>query len=118
MRYATPSGSGTGSGVLDWVSVETSSISMITQSNPSSRDRRPSVVMTATGAASLSMNPMRACGSAGSIARYAAPDFTTASIVTTARAERSRSSATHSPVPMPRSESTCANRLADSSSSR
>ena len=74
--------------------------------------------MTAVGAASVSMNSIRASGSAGSIGRYAAPVLSTASIATIASAERSNSSATHCPGPTPRPANRCANRLAASSSSR
>ena len=59
------------------------------------------VVTAAIGAASVSMNLIRASGSAGSTARYAAPVLSTANIATTARAERSNSSATHPPGPTP-----------------
>ena len=42
---------------------------MTSSSYPSSRERRPAVVIAAIGAASASMNPIRASGSAGSIGR-------------------------------------------------
>ncbi len=61
----------------------------------------PAVVIATSGAASASMNPIRAAGSAGSIGRYAAPVLSTASIATIASADRSNSSATHCPGPTP-----------------
>ena len=70
---------------------------MTARSHAASRDRSPVVVTAAIGAASLTMNPIRSSGSAGSIARYAAPVLSTASIAMTASAERSTSSATHPP---------------------
>ena len=82
------------------------------------RRRSPAVVIATIGAASSSMNPIRAAGSPGSIAKYAAPVLSTASIATIASAERSNSSATHCPGPTPCAASRCANRLAASSSSR
>src|SRR6185437_3561495 len=74
--------------------------------------------MAAIGAASVSMSSTRAAGSAGSIGRYAAPDLSTATIDTIASADRENSSATNTPGPTPRPISTCANRLAASSSSQ
>ncbi|SKU76772.1 Uncharacterised protein [Mycobacteroides abscessus subsp. abscessus] len=54
------------------------------------------------------MNSTRTSGSAGSIGRYAAPVFNTASIATTASGQRSVSSATDSPGPTPCATSLCA----------
>ena len=42
------------------------------------------MVIATRGAASATMNPIRAAGSPGSIGRYAAPVLSTASIATTA----------------------------------
>ena len=42
---------------------------MTSRSHPSSRSASPVVVIAAIGAASASMNPIRAAGSAGSIGR-------------------------------------------------
>ncbi len=109
---------GIGSGSLGWASSAGSSTSMTVGRQPSSRDRRPVVVTTATGSASPSRNSIRAVGSAGSIGRYAAPVLRTARIETIASAERENSSATRSPGPAPSSISKCANRFAASSSSR
>ncbi len=74
---------------------------MTSSSHPSSRSANPVVVIAAIGAASASMNPIRASGCAGSIGTYAAPVLSTASIATIASAERSNSSATRSPGPTP-----------------
>ena len=52
------SGDGAGNAVLGWLSTAGSSTSMTARSCPSSRDRRSAVVMTAIGAASVSMNPI------------------------------------------------------------
>ena len=84
---------------------------MTATSWPSSRDRSPALVITALGAASASMNPIRAAGSPGSIGRYAAPALSTASIATIASAQRSNSSATDCPGPAPYAISRCASRL-------
>ena len=91
---------------------------MTGRSHPSSRSASPVVVIAAIGAASATMNPIRAAGSAGSIGRYAAPVFNTAKIATIASADRENSSATHCPGPTPWPANRCANRLAASSSSR
>ena len=53
----------------------------------------------AIGAASASMNSIRAAGSPGSIGTYAAPVLRTATIATIASADRDISSATHSRGP-------------------
>ena len=42
---------------------------MTSRSHPSSRSASPAVVIAAIGAASATMNPIRAAGSAGSIGR-------------------------------------------------
>ena len=68
---------------------------MTSRSHPSSRAANPAVVIAAIGAASPTMNSIRAAGTAGSIGRYAAPVFSTAKIATTASADRENSSATH-----------------------
>ncbi len=68
---------------------------MTATSAPSSRARNSAVVITATGAASASMNPIRASGCAGSIGTYAAPVLSTARIATIASAERGNNNATH-----------------------
>ena len=60
--YAMSSGAGAGNAVPGWVSTAGSSTSMTDKSDPSSRDRRPAVVIAATGAASASMNSIRAVG--------------------------------------------------------
>ncbi|GAA4294975.1 hypothetical protein GCM10023161_45080 [Mycobacterium paraffinicum] len=112
------SGSGAGGAERGWPSTAGSSASMTDMLYPSSRDRRPAVVIAATGAASAIMNSIRVSGSAGSIAKYVAPDLSTASIVATACADRSNNSATHEPGPTPSAVNRCANRLAASSSSR
>ena len=91
---------------------------MTGSSHPSSRGRNPVVVIAAIGAASATMNPIRAAGSPGSIGKYAAPVFKTARIATIASADRENSNATHCPGPAPWLDSRCANRLAASSSSR
>ncbi|SHW22076.1 Uncharacterised protein [Mycobacteroides abscessus subsp. abscessus] len=86
--------------------------------NPPNRSASSAVVTTAIGAASPSMNSMRAAGSAGSNGRYAAPDFCTARIATIASAERENSRATICPGPAPCSISRFASRFDASSSSR
>ena len=78
----------------------------------------PVVVIAAIGAASASMNSIRAAGCAGSIGRYAAPVLSTARIATIASADRDNSSATRCPGPAPCAANRCANRFAASSSSR
>ena len=90
---------------------------MTASSCPSSRDRSAEVVSAAIGAASVSMNSIRASGWAGSIGRYAAPDLSTASIAMIASAERENSSATDCPGPAPRPANRWANRLAAASAS-
>ena len=82
---------------------------MTARSHAASRDRSPVVVTAAIGAASVSMNSIRASGSAGSIGRYAAPVLSTARIAMTASAERGNSSATHPPGAAPYPVSKCAN---------
>ena len=67
---------------------------MTSRPYPSSRSASPAVVIAAIGAASATMNPIRAAGTAGSIGRYAAPVFSTANIATIASADRDNSSAT------------------------
>ena len=63
------SGAGAGNAVAGWLAMAGSSTSMTATSYPSSRAASPAVVMAAIGAASVSMNPIRASGSPGSIAR-------------------------------------------------
>ena len=106
------SGAGAGNAVPGWLSMRGSSTSMTGRSHPSSRSASPAVVTAAIGAASSTMNPIRAAGSAGSIGRYAAPVFSTAKIATIASADRENSSATHCPGPAPCPASRCANRFA------
>lgn len=93
-------------------------MSMIGKSNPPSRDRRSAVVTARIGAASAIMKSIRAVGADGSIGRYAAPVLSTARMATMASADRLNSNATHVPAAAPYSESRCANRFEDSSSSR
>ena len=54
-----------------WAGLSTagSSTSMTVRSHPSNRSANPAVVTAAIGAASSTMNPIRAAGSAGSIGR-------------------------------------------------
>ena len=99
--WAISSGAGAGNAVLGWLSIPGSSTSTTARSHPSSRDRSPAVVIAAIGAASASMNSIRAAGTAGSIGRYAAPVLSTARIATIASAERANNSATHRPGPAP-----------------
>ena len=56
------SGAGAGNAVLGWVSMRGSSTSMTSRSHPSSRSANPAVVIAAIGAASATMNPIRAAG--------------------------------------------------------
>ena len=103
MMYAMSSGAGIGNAVLGLRRRSAgSSTSMTTQSGPV-EPRRPARRgdHAATGAASPSMNSIRASGCAGSIGRYAAPVLSTARIATIASAERGSSSATRSPGPAP-----------------
>ena len=67
MRWAMSSGAGAGSAVQGWVSMCGSLTSMIATSNPSSRSANLAVVIAAIGAASPTMNPIRAAGRTGSI---------------------------------------------------
>ena len=97
--WAMSSGAGAGNAVLGWVSMQGSSMSMTVRSHPCSRPACAVVVTAATGAASATMNSMRAAGTAGSIGRYAAPVLSTARIATIASADRENSSATHAPGP-------------------
>ena len=60
---------GAGKPVHGWARMSAWSISMTGRSHPSSRSASPVVVSAATGAASSSMNPIRAAGHAGSIGR-------------------------------------------------
>ncbi|PQM44045.1 hypothetical protein C1Y40_05796 [Mycobacterium talmoniae] len=80
--------------------------------------RSSAVVIAAIGAASSSRNCSRAAGTPASIGRYAAPDFSTPRIATTASTDRENSSATDLPGPAPWSASRCASRLDASSTSR
>ena len=64
------------------------------------------------------MNPIRSSGCIGSIGRYAAPAFSTASIATIASAERLNNNPTQCPGATPRPISTRANRSDASSTSR
>ncbi|SPX94205.1 Uncharacterised protein [Mycobacterium xenopi] len=95
------SGAGPGRLVLGWVLIRGSLMSMTATSWPSSRSASPVVVITARGAASASMNPTRASGSAGSMGRYAAPLFNTPRIAMIASAQRGNNNATHDPAPAP-----------------
>ncbi|SON63963.1 hypothetical protein MSIMFI_05494 [Mycobacterium simulans] len=74
---------------------------MTIKSCPASRPASAAVVIAATGAASVSMNAIRADGCPGSIGRYAAPVLSTAKIAVIAWAERSTSRPTTSPAPTP-----------------
>ncbi|SKW50548.1 Uncharacterised protein [Mycobacteroides abscessus subsp. abscessus] len=124
MRYAMSSGSGPGLAGLWTISISASStsasspMSMTDISRPSNRPARPLVVTTAVGAASSNMKSIRAEGITGSIARYAAPAFNTASMATIACDDRSRSSATQPPGTTPALLSLSASQFAASSSSR
>ncbi len=69
MMWAMSSGAGAGNAVPGWVPIRGSSTSMTVRSHPSSRSASPAVVTAATGAASATMNPIRAAGTAGSIGR-------------------------------------------------
>ena len=69
MMWAISSGLGAGKSVQGWAWIWGSWISMTGRSRPSSREPSPVVVIAAIGAASVSMNPIRAAGSAGSIGR-------------------------------------------------
>ena len=62
-------GSGVGSAVHGEAWMRGSLTSMTTTSCPSSRDRTSAVVIAAIGAASATMNPIRAAGNPGSIGR-------------------------------------------------
>ena len=117
MRWAMSSGAGAGGAVAGWVSMRGSSTSITNTSQPSSRSASPAVVTAAIGAASSTMNPIRAAGNAGSIGRYAAPVLSTANIATIASAHRGNNSATHAPGPAPYPVSRCANRFDATSSS-
>ncbi|SHU69732.1 Uncharacterised protein [Mycobacteroides abscessus subsp. abscessus] len=81
---------------------------MTVRAYPARRSVKSAVVIAAVGAASPIMNSTRTSGSAGSIGRYAAPVFNTASIATTASGQRSVSSATDSPGLTPCAISLCA----------
>ena len=118
MMWAMSSGAGAGGAVLGWVSMRGSSTSMTVRSHPSNRSANPAVVTAAIGAASSTMNPIRANGNAGSIGRYAAPVLSTAKIATIASADRENNNATHAPGPAPYPINKCANRFDASSSSR
>ena len=69
MMWARSSAAGAGNAVPGWLSMRGSSTSMTGRSHPSSRSANPAVVTAAIGAASSTMNPIRAAGSAGSIGR-------------------------------------------------
>ena len=116
--WARSSAAGAGNAVPGWASMRGSSTSMTVRSHPSSRSARPAVVTAAIGAASATMNPIRAAGAAGSIGRYAAPVLSTATIAMIASTDRENSSPTHAPGPAPYPVSKCANRFDASSSSR
>ncbi len=66
MMYAMSSGVGTESAVWGWLSTGASPTSMTGSSHASRRDLRSDVVTATIGAASATMNWMRASGSAGS----------------------------------------------------
>ena len=57
------SGAGAGNAVPGWAVNAGSSTSMTSRSHPSSRSANPAVVIAAIGAASATMNPIRAAGS-------------------------------------------------------
>ncbi|SON63896.1 hypothetical protein MSIMFI_05427 [Mycobacterium simulans] len=101
MTYAILSGSGADNAVAGHVRIAGSATSITSRSNPSSRQRSSAVLSTTVGAASVSMNAIRASGTAGSIGRYAAPVLSTAKIAVIAWAERSTNNPTTSPAPTP-----------------
>src|ERR1700742_4460404 len=101
MTWAMSSAAGAGNAVHGWAFTASSLTPTTTTSWRANRAASSPVVTAATGAASPIMNSIRASGTAGSIGKYAAPDFSTAKIATTASADRGNSTATHRPGPAP-----------------
>ena len=116
MTYATSSPSSSASRALAHTSTARS-----TETNfaPASASRAPTAAFPSRkrARASRTVATRRASGCAGSSARYAPPDFHTASAATTAAAERSWQSATGTPGPTPTERSRCASPFARPSSS-